>query len=379
MSNTTSLVRHEHDEKTGIHRIILDRPKARNAISRQLLQELDYCLDKVQIACAAPSPALEVLAWKQTQRRQEQERERHQNNNKPIQGMNGIATLDWPSPPISRRSSTIDGAMNNLSMRSTSSSTRSSSPSSSADQNDPTFSPISSSNSSLAPPTQPARCLILCSSSDKAFCAGADLAERRTMSQEEVIEYLSKLRIVMDKLQNMPVPTIAAIDGPALGGGLELALCCDFRIAALARQDSETSSLKPLLGFPECQLGIIPGAGGTQRAARLLGVSRAKSLVFTGKLLNAEEAHSWGLVEFVCDSSSQTAVERALELAQKMQNSAPLALSAAKAAIDVGEEMDLQPGLDWEAACYHALLPTQDRREALTAFAEKRKPQFQGR
>ncbi|PWN36596.1 putative enoyl-CoA hydratase/isomerase [Meira miltonrushii] len=286
--NNTPLVRHEHDEKTGIHRIILDRPKARNAISRKVLQELDSCLDRVEDA----------------------------------------------SPP---------------------------------------------------PQTHPARCLILCSSSDKAFCAGADLAERRTMSPEEIIEYLSKLRIVMDKLQNMPVPTIAAIDGPALGGGLELALCCDFRIAALARQpaaegeNSESAPLRPLLGFPECQLGIIPGAGGTQRAARLLGVSRAKSLVFTGKLLDAEEAHSWGLVEYVCDSPSQSAVERAIELAQKMQKSAPLALSAAKAAIDVGEEMDLQPGLDWEAACYHALLPTQDRREALTAFAEKRKPQFQGR
>lgn len=207
------------------------------------------------------------------------------------------------------------------------------------------------------------------------------------MSPEEVVAFLAGMRRVMDKLDNMAIPTIAAIDGPALGGGLELALACDFRTAALvplhpstgSDQSCDAAPLRPLIGFPECQLGIIPGAGGTQRATRLLGISRAKSLIFTGKLLTACEANEWGLVEFLCDGQGQSAVQKAEQIAAQMHRSAPLALAAAKAAIDVGQEMDVQRGLDWEAACYQALLPTHDRQEALSAFAEKRKPLFLGK
>ncbi|CCO30600.1 methylglutaconyl-CoA hydratase, putative [Rhizoctonia solani AG-1 IB] len=144
-----------------------------------------------------------------------------------------------------------------------------------------------------------------------AFCAGADLVERKSMSKEEVDAFLANLRNAFCSLEDLPIPTIAAIDGPALGGGLEMALCCDLRVAG---------STVTKIGLPETRLGIIPGAGGTQRAVRLLGLPRAKALVYTGRALDAKEALSWGIVDYV-SSDSQSASERALELADEMSGS----------------------------------------------------------
>ncbi|KAF8640075.1 hypothetical protein AX17_001316 [Amanita inopinata Kibby_2008] len=129
------------------------------------------------------------------------------------------------------------------------------------------------------------RVLILRSTTLGSFCAGADLVERRTMSQAQVDKFLSELRDALGRLETLPIPTIAAIDGPALGGGLELGLACDLRVAGHGVSK---------IGLPETSLGIIPGAGGTQRAARLLGPAKAKDLIFTARMLTASEAHQWG-------------------------------------------------------------------------------------
>ncbi|KZW03783.1 ClpP/crotonase [Exidia glandulosa HHB12029] len=212
-----------------------------------------------------------------------------------------------------------------------------------------------------------ARTLIICSSKPGSFCAGADLAERRTMSQDQVSDFLAGLRRAMSSLESLSVPTIAAIDGPALGGGLELALACDFRVAGPNANK---------IGLPEVKLGIIPGAGGTQRAVRLLGITKAKNLIFTGRTLDGVEAKEWGIVDYIAEPP-QTALERALQLARDMSGT-PLALRAAKMAISVAPELTLERGLDFERTCYQPLLTSKDRIEALNAFREKRAPVFKG-
>jgi len=212
------------------------------------------------------------------------------------------------------------------------------------------------------------RVLIVRSTTPNSFCAGADLAERRTMSKTEVDKFLLDLRGALGKLESLPMPTIAAIDGPALGGGLELALSCDLRVAG----HSVTK-----IGLPETKLGIIPGAGGTQRLTRLLGLSRAKNLIFTGRSLTAEEALEYGLVDYVSNAEA-SAADRAVELAQEISANAPLALRAAKQAISRAPELALEPGLDFERASYESLLHSKDRVEALNAFKEKRAPVFKG-
>ncbi|CAO1626634.1 unnamed protein product [Parajaminaea phylloscopi] len=214
----------------------------------------------------------------------------------------------------------------------------------------------------------PLKAVIIRSSEPGKFCAGADLKERRTMSEAEVVAFLGSLRRVFDKVAAFPTPIIAALDGPTLGGGLELAIACDFRVAN--RQVKR-------IGFPETGLGIIPGAGGTQRAPRLVGLTKAKELIYTGRSLSAAEAYEWGLVDYLSDEG-QDAYQRALLLASLMADSAPLALSAAKLAISKGLDMELDTALQWEVQCYEKLLPTKDRVEALEAFAQKRKPTFVG-
>ncbi|TFY78718.1 hypothetical protein EWM64_g5289 [Hericium alpestre] len=188
------------------------------------------------------------------------------------------------------------------------------------------------------------------------------------MSEAQVNKFLVDLRGALSKLENLPMPTIAAIDGPALGGGLELALACDLRVAG----HSVTK-----IGLPETKLGIIPGAGGTQRATRLLGLSKAKDLIFTGRSLSGPEAKEWGLVDYVSDEGV-TAVDRALVLAKEISENAPLALRSAKRAISRAPELSLEPGLDFERASYEPLLKSKDRAEALQAFKEKRRPVFRG-
>ncbi|KAH7875620.1 ClpP/crotonase-like domain-containing protein [Lentinula edodes] len=210
--------------------------------------------------------------------------------------------------------------------------------------------------------------LIFYSSTPGAFCSGADLIERKSMTDAQVREFLSNIREIFNFIDDLPFPTIAAIDGPALGGGLELALTCDFRIAA-----SDVTKMS----FPEVRLGIIPGAGGTQRAPRLIGMSKAKELIFTGRNLTARDAQDLGLVDYVAGSSS-TAFERALELAKEMSSSAPLALRAAKSAMSRSLDTPLITALNHERTCYESLLDTKDRLEALVAFREKRRPVFVG-
>ncbi|KAI4523717.1 ClpP/crotonase [Schizophyllum commune Tattone D] len=212
------------------------------------------------------------------------------------------------------------------------------------------------------------RTVILRSSAVGSFCAGADLAERRTMSQAQVNKFLADLRDALGRLESLPMPVLAAIDGPALGGGLEMALACDLRVAG--RDVTK-------IGLPETGLGIIPGAGGTQRATRLLGVAKAKDLIFTARVLNAAEALEYGVVDYISDSGS-TGFDRALQVAEKIASNAPLALRAAKQAISRAVDLPLESGLDFERACYEGLLHSKDRLEALAAFKEKRKPVFNG-
>ncbi|KAF8913745.1 ClpP/crotonase-like domain-containing protein [Gymnopilus junonius] len=212
------------------------------------------------------------------------------------------------------------------------------------------------------------RVLILRSTTVGSFCAGADLVERRTMSQLQVSKFLAGLRDTLAKLESLPLPTIAAIDGPALGGGLELSLACDLRVAG-----HDVTKI----GLPETSLGIIPGAGGTQRATRIIGPSRAKDLIYTARTLTAVEALEWGLVNYV-STPGTTAFERSLSLAESIARNAPLALRAAKQAISRSEDLALETGLDFERATYETLLTTRDRSEALEAFREKRRPIFTG-
>lgn len=201
----------------------------------------------------------------------------------------------------------------------------------------------------------------------KAFCAGADLVERRGMSGEEVAEAVADIGRMVRKVEQIPVPTIAAISGAALGGGLELALGCDLRIAAESAK----------LGLPECSLAIIPGAGGTQRLPRLVGPARAKRWIFTARVAPAREALEDGLVDEV--ASDDALGDAVLELARRMSACGPLALRAAKQAIARGlDAPDLETALAEEARAYATTIPTRDRSEALQAFAEKRAPRFTG-
>ncbi|KAI0723071.1 ClpP/crotonase [Earliella scabrosa] len=212
------------------------------------------------------------------------------------------------------------------------------------------------------------RVLIIRSSTPGSFCAGADLGERATMTKAQVDKFLIDLRRALGTLENLPMPTIAAIDGPALGGGLEMALACDLRVAG-------HSATK--IGLPETRLGIIPGAGGTQRLTRLLGIAKAKNLIFTAKALTAQEALNYGVVDYVSEPES-SAYDRALQLAEEISASAPLALRAAKQAISRVPDVGFESGLDFERAAYEPLLHSKDRLEALQAFKEKRAPNFKG-
>ena len=211
------------------------------------------------------------------------------------------------------------------------------------------------------------RVVILTGAGEKAFCAGADLKERATMSPKDVRKRIDDYGKCFGAVAHLPKPVICAINGYAFGGGLELALAADLRLIA-----SETK-----VGLTETKLGIIPGAGGTQRLPRLIGVARAKELIFTGRRLSAHEALDFGIVTSVVPRADLMA--RAKDLAMEMVTSAPIALAQAKIAIDSGMQTDLATGLAIEASAYAVTLPTQDRREGLEAFAERRPPRFVGR
>jgi len=202
------------------------------------------------------------------------------------------------------------------------------------------------------------------------FCAGADLKERATMAQSDVGPLVKSMRLFLENFSEMPAPTIVALDGAALGGGLELALACDIRIAS--------NSAK--MGLVETKLGIIPGAGGTQRLPRAIGPSLAKELIFSARVIDGTEAFRLGLVNHVVDQNDKgdAAFRKALQLAEEIAPQGPIALKMAKRAINSGCETDLHTGLAIEEACYAQVIPTKDRMEGLMAFKERRPPQFKG-
>lgn len=200
----------------------------------------------------------------------------------------------------------------------------------------------------------------------KAFCVGADLKERLKLSQDEVRRNVHKIRSVFEQLELLPQPTLAAIQGYAFGGGLELALACDFRYA---HEDTK-------MGLTEVSLGIIPGAGGTVRLSQIVGKAKAKELILMAKRFGAEEALKLGLVN---ELTASDVFELALQRAGQLAELAPLAVIQAKYAIDKSYETDSRTGMDIEAKAYELLIPTEDRLEALQAFNEKRKPIFKGR
>ncbi|KEZ47106.1 enoyl-CoA hydratase-related protein [Metabacillus indicus] len=209
------------------------------------------------------------------------------------------------------------------------------------------------------------RAVIFTGSGDKAFCAGADLKERKTLTDQQVKRNLFKIGEVFTKIDALPQPTIAAINGYAFGGGMELALSCDFRIIA-----DGTS-----VGLTETGLGIIPGAGGTQRLPRIIGEAKALELILTARKMTSEQAAAYGLAL----KTAPNALEAAKELAEEILKNAPIALQQAKFAVKQGMNADLQTGLHIERKAYEVTIPTEDRLEALAAFSEKRKPVFKGK
>jgi len=214
------------------------------------------------------------------------------------------------------------------------------------------------------------RVVIVRSEVPGVFCAGADLKERLTMTQEEAGAFVSSIRRMTMDIEDLPMPVIAAIDGAALGGGLELALACDLRTAA--------DSAK--VGLVETRLAIIPGGGGTQRLPRLIGPALAKELVFTARILNGGQAADIGLVNHSVpqNENNDAAYQRAVQLAEEIIPNGPIGVRMAKAAISKGMQVDIMSGLAVEQGCYAQVIPTKDRIEGLKAFKEKRKPQFKG-
>ncbi|HYI87377.1 MAG TPA: enoyl-CoA hydratase-related protein, partial [Burkholderiales bacterium] len=209
------------------------------------------------------------------------------------------------------------------------------------------------------------RCVVLTGAGDRAFCAGADLKERDGMTetvwraQHEIFE-----RAFM-ALMELPLPIIAAVNGHAFGGGLEMALCCDFIYAARTAR----------MALPEVRLGLMPGGAGTQNLPRAAGERRAKELILSAEPFDAQQGYEWGIVNRVCDN----ALQEALVVAEKIAANAPLAVRQAKKSVHYGLQMDLATGYRFEIEAYNQLVGTDDRKEGVRAFNEKRKPKFQGK
>ena len=209
------------------------------------------------------------------------------------------------------------------------------------------------------------RCVVLTGSGERAFCAGADLKERDGMTeavwraQHEIFE-----RAFM-ALMELPLPVIAAVNGHAFGGGMEMALCCDFIYAARSAR----------MALSETRLGLMPGGAGTQNMPRAAGERRAKELIFTAAPFEAQQGYDWGIVNKVCDN----ALDEAVITARKISENAPLAVRQAKKSVHYGLQMDLLTGYRFEIEAYNQLVATDDRKEGVRAFNEKRKPRFQGK
>ena len=217
------------------------------------------------------------------------------------------------------------------------------------------------------------RAVVVTGSGASAFCAGADLKERREMSLDQVRAQLLRYRSDLGWLSTCPIPTVAAINGAALGGGLELALLCDLRVAAATAT----------FALPETSLGIIPAAGGTQYLPRIVGAAKARELILLGTRIDAAEALRIGLIHRIVPESGAAKgselLADTLRWLEPVTRGAPLAQRAALRALRAADRLDLDAGLEFERGCYEACLTSEDRVEALAAFAEKRRPIFKGR
>ena len=214
---------------------------------------------------------------------------------------------------------------------------------------------------------QEIRAVILHGAGEKAFAAGADIKAFLELTPDIAKRRLSRSHQIYGMVENFEWPVIAAIHGFCLGGGLELALCCDIRVAA------DTA----IMGVPEINLGIIPGYGGTQRLPRLVGMGMAKKLVLTGEHISAQEAYRIGLVDVLVPPSELD--DATAKLCRRIASKSPIALAMGKEAINRGMQADLRTGLSIEARCFCLCFGSEDRQEGMKAFLEKRKPDFKGR
>lgn len=210
------------------------------------------------------------------------------------------------------------------------------------------------------------RCVIVTSSHEKAFCVGADLKERNGFSDADLIAQRPIARAAYTGVLDLPMPTIAAVDGFALGGGSEIALSCDIIVAG----ESAT------LGLPEVSVGVIPGGGGTQLLQRRIGWGKAARAIFSAQKFTAARAAELGFVEELVPAGQ--ARDRALELAEQIAKNSPIGLRNAKKAMRLGADADLHAGLEIEDACWRATAFSPDRAEGVRAFAEKRAPRWPG-
>ncbi len=211
------------------------------------------------------------------------------------------------------------------------------------------------------------RVVIITGAGEKAFCAGADLKERAKLNELQVKQFIFTIRDLFASIESLNKPVIAAVNGIALGGGTELALACDIRIA----------SINASMGLTETRLAIIPGAGGTQRLPRLIGRGKAKELIFTGRRVDAKEALDISLVNKVCEKD--VLLDECRKMAAMICETGPIAIEQAKHAINHGLETDLHTGLAIESNAYWITIPSKDRLEGLAAFKEKRKPVYTGK
>jgi len=211
------------------------------------------------------------------------------------------------------------------------------------------------------------RCVILTGAGEKAFVAGADIGEMQDMTPQQAVRFVEDGQDLMNRFEASRLPIIAAVNGFALGGGCELALAADIRIA----------SAKAKLGLPEVKLGLIPGFGGTQRLARLVGKGKALELIMSADMINAEEAHRIGLVERVCDPAEVMAA--ATKLAETIASRSPAAVALAKRSVMRALETTQREGCTFEAAQFGVVNSTADKREGVAAFLEKRDPSFTGK
>lgn len=211
------------------------------------------------------------------------------------------------------------------------------------------------------------RCIVITGAGDKAFCSGGDLKQRRGMSDEDWRLQHAIFEEAYYAVIDCSVPIIAAVNGAAYAGGMELALCCDFIYAANTARFALT----------EVTIGIMPGGGGTQTLPRTVGERRAKELILTGEPFSAEEAHAWGMVNRV--TPPEQLLPSALNTARRIAANAPISVRQAKKSIHYGLQTDLQTGLIFEVQAYEKMISTEDRREGILAFNEKRRPVFRGR